>query len=227
MEYSDLFIALMRAQGVPARAAFGYGFDARTTGGEDIAHQWAEVYLPAQGTWIGVDTTWGENGPAIIGGDLNHIYKYIASKDPHTPAPLEVSFLGGLSDVASEAMTITAVSSIPSEDVMNLETLQETYGTPKTLGGYITMVVRKVSEWVKSIEDGIVEKLPTEYQSLAHLAFIFLPLLLLVLGILLWRILHRRRKIVVNKEVEKKENEDSSMIEKENNDKQRKEDKKE
>jgi len=206
MEYSDLFIALMRAQGVPARAAFGYGFDARTTGGEDIAHQWAEVYLPKQGTWIGVDTTWGENGPAIIGGDLNHIYKYIASKDPHTPAPLEVSFLGGLSGIETEDIEISAVGSLPESGTKSAGDIVSEYSTPRTLGAYIGSIFKSISTFVQSIEDSLTSKLPESLQPIAHYLFIALPILLFLIAIVLWRFFQKRRRIErVTEEKEKKE----------------------
>ncbi len=114
MEYSDLFIALMRAQGVPTRAAFGYGYDTRATDGENIAHQWTEVYFPSQNKWVAVDTTWGESGLQAIGGHLNHFYKYVTSKDPSTPAPVSVSYFGSLGEVPAESFMIESVSEIPA-----------------------------------------------------------------------------------------------------------------
>jgi len=100
MEYSDLFIALMRAMGVPARGAFGHGYSAvdyLSTQDNTINHQWAEVYIPGINSWIPVDTTWGENGPALIGGDLNHFYSHVATVDPDTPSTTEVTFYGSMS----------------------------------------------------------------------------------------------------------------------------------
>lgn len=113
MEYSDLFIALMRAQGVPARAAFGYGYDFRSTNGIDTPHQWAEVYLPAQDTWVLVDTTWGETGTPVVGADLNHIYKYVASQSPESPAPLQVRYVGNLATIGEEQFVIQPLASDP------------------------------------------------------------------------------------------------------------------
>jgi transglutaminase-like putative cysteine protease len=114
MEYSDLFIALMRAQGVPTRAAFGYGYDVRTTNGVDTPHQWAEVYLPKHNTWLLVDTTWGESGSPVIGADLNHFYKYVATASPVKPAPVQVKYVGELSNVATEQFTIKALDKLPN-----------------------------------------------------------------------------------------------------------------
>jgi transglutaminase-like putative cysteine protease len=127
MEYSDLFITLMRAQGVPARAAFGYGFDSRTSNGEDNAHQWAEVYIPNLNAWVSVDTTWGESGPAVIGGDLNHFYKFVASEDPNTPSPVEVSFVGGLENLNDESFQVSALASMPEVLGLSEEDLITTY----------------------------------------------------------------------------------------------------
>jgi hypothetical protein len=84
MEYADSLIALLRAQGIPARAALGYGND--PTGAENkisndepliqrIGHQWVQVWLPDYG-WLSVDPTWGESDRLYIGSDLDHILWY-------------------------------------------------------------------------------------------------------------------------------------------------------
>src|SRR5260221_5126070 len=111
MEYSDLFIALMRAMGVPARAAFGTGYSAldyTTSSSDAINHQWAEVYVPGINSWIGVDTTWGENGTEIIGGDLNHFYSHVASVNPETPSTTEVTFYGKDGKFSERTMQVMA-----------------------------------------------------------------------------------------------------------------------
>lgn len=131
MEYSDLFIALLRAQGIAARGAFGYGYDFRSTNGIDTAHQWAEVYLPAQNTWLLVDTTWGESGNNVIGADLNHIYKYVASESPERPAPVQVKFVGNLNQIADEQFVITAVSETPAGEGLTADRLLEIYPEPE------------------------------------------------------------------------------------------------
>lgn len=117
MEYSDLFIALMRAQGVPARAAFGYGYDPRRSEDLDTAHQWAEVYLPQQDSWIMVDTTWGESGSQIIGGDLNHFYKHVASESPNRPSPVQVAYFGKKPQIPQEEFSIQATADMNKENM--------------------------------------------------------------------------------------------------------------
>lgn len=84
MEYADALIAILRAQGIPAKAAIGYGND--PTGAENsigadeaseqnIAHQWVLVWVPEYG-WLSVDPTWGESKRVYIGGNLDHILWY-------------------------------------------------------------------------------------------------------------------------------------------------------
>lgn len=116
MEYSDLYIAILRAIGIPARAAFGYGYsplDFSTSDDGTISHQWAEVYFPGPNQWIGVDTTWGESGSVLIGGDLNHFYTHVAYLDPETPSTTEVSFYGAMEVIPEKKMIV-----LPSDSML-------------------------------------------------------------------------------------------------------------
>ena len=64
MEFTDLFIALARAAGIPAREINGYAY---TENPElqplslvaDVLHAWPEYYDKDRGVWIPVDPTWG------------------------------------------------------------------------------------------------------------------------------------------------------------------------
>ncbi len=76
MEYADLMTAILRAQGIPARAAFGYGNDPLLDPkDEQIGHQWVQVWIPDYG-WLSIDPTWGETGREYIGSSLDHILWY-------------------------------------------------------------------------------------------------------------------------------------------------------
>jgi transglutaminase-like putative cysteine protease len=84
MEYADLMIAILRAQGIPARTAFGYGNDPLLSSNTDnnintnavtnsrIGHQWVQIWVDNYG-WVSIDPTWGETGREYIGADLDHI----------------------------------------------------------------------------------------------------------------------------------------------------------
>lgn len=117
MEYSDLLIALARAQGIPARAAYGYGYDPMYPSSEQEEHQWVQAWIPDYG-WLTLDPTWGETGREFIGKDLDHALWYVASTDPNNPSPLEV--FSGSPEVETEENTIeiTAVEEIPSDAVL-------------------------------------------------------------------------------------------------------------
>ena len=121
MEYSDLFLTLTRAQGIPARAAFGYGYDARLEEQGQDAHQWVQVFIPEQNEWISVDVTWGESGPTLIGGDLNHFYTHVAAIDPNTPASIERTSYGKRVDLVAPEFEIKAIERIPDQDGLDTQ----------------------------------------------------------------------------------------------------------
>ncbi len=73
-EYSNLFVALCRARGIPARPVAGLTYG--TPGREK--HAWAEIYIPGAG-WIPVDPTWGKGGKDYFGNITNrHIIAFRA-----------------------------------------------------------------------------------------------------------------------------------------------------
>lgn len=95
MEFTDLFIAIARAAGIPAREAVGYAY---TTNSRlrplslvaDILHAWPEYYDADRKLWIGVDPTWANT----TGGvnyfdklDFNHIVFAIYGKSSDYPYP--------------------------------------------------------------------------------------------------------------------------------------------
>ncbi len=80
LEFSDLFVTLSRAAGIPARALEGYSYTSNPrlrplSLNQDILHAWAEYYDERKNLWLPVDPTWGNT----TGGldffsklDLNH-----------------------------------------------------------------------------------------------------------------------------------------------------------
>ena len=95
MEYTDLFIALARAAGIPAREINGFAY---TENPEiqplslvaDVLHSWPEYWDEQKQAWIAVDPTWG----STTGGvdffsklDLRHFTFVIHGVDAVRPYP--------------------------------------------------------------------------------------------------------------------------------------------
>lgn len=62
LEFTDLFIAMARAAGIPARAVVGYVYRADNTHpafSENLLHTWAQYYDGKKNIWLMVDPTWG------------------------------------------------------------------------------------------------------------------------------------------------------------------------
>ena len=118
MEFTDLFITLARAAGIPAREVNGFAVSSnerlrplslRNFGG-DILHAWPEYWDANSATWVQVDPTWG----ATSGGldyfskmDFNHIafvHKGLSSTNP-VPAGGYKTDPGQVGDVRVEVTT--------------------------------------------------------------------------------------------------------------------------
>ena len=96
MEFTDLFIAIARAAGIPARQNVGYAYTTNArlrplSLSTDVLHAWPEYYDAKRSIWIPVDPTWANT----TGGvnyfdklDFNHITfsKYGLESDYPYPA---------------------------------------------------------------------------------------------------------------------------------------------
>ena len=93
MEFTDLFIALSRASGIPAREVNGYAY---TENPEiqplslvaDVLHAWPEYWDSERQAWIPVDPTWGDTTSGINYFDkldLRHFTFVIHGGDPVKP----------------------------------------------------------------------------------------------------------------------------------------------
>lgn len=145
MEYSDLYLTLLRNKGIPARAAFGYGYDSRLGADAQEAHQWVQAYLPEQDNWVSIDVTWGEAGPQLIGGDLNHFYTHVAAVDPNTPSVLSRLTIGaGASDLVGPEFEIEVLAELPINPESartNQKLLQQYPGELSSERGYYLAVI--------------------------------------------------------------------------------------
>jgi hypothetical protein len=95
MEFTDLFITIARAAGIPAREVNGYAYtekpDLQPLGlVADVLHSWPEYYDHEKGVWIPIDPTWG----STTGGvdffnklDLRHFAFVIHGASATQPYP--------------------------------------------------------------------------------------------------------------------------------------------
>ena len=95
LEFTDLFITLARANGIPAREVDGFAFTTNTRArplslSEDVLHAWPEYYDFDKKAWIMVDPTWGNT----TGGvdyfntfDFDHIAFAIHGVSSDYPVP--------------------------------------------------------------------------------------------------------------------------------------------
>lgn len=95
MEFTDLFVALARAAGIPAREVVGYAYTSNAklrplSLVTDVLHAWPEYYDRERRLWIPVDPTWADT----TGGvnyfdklDFNHIAFAIHGLSSERPYP--------------------------------------------------------------------------------------------------------------------------------------------
>lgn len=96
MEFTDLFIALSRKMGIPARELNGYAFTQENyimplsinLRGGDFLHSWPEYYDPNFG-WVAVDPTWGSTSGLdyFTKMDTNHFVFVIKGLSSESPIP--------------------------------------------------------------------------------------------------------------------------------------------
>jgi hypothetical protein len=84
MEYSDLLITMLRAQGIPSRAVFGYGYDPSKKNTLPEKHQWVQAYIEGTG-WVSIDPTWGNTSRRFIGSDFDHFSWFYSTTNVDTP----------------------------------------------------------------------------------------------------------------------------------------------
>ncbi len=94
MEFTDLFIAMVRAVGIPARELNGYAHTANTklrptSLDKDILHAWPEYWDEKKG-WVMVDPTWEHTTGGVdyfYKLDLNHFVFAIKGSSSSQPVP--------------------------------------------------------------------------------------------------------------------------------------------
>jgi transglutaminase-like putative cysteine protease len=95
LEFTDLFIALSRAAGIPAREIDGFAYTNNTTERplsltEDVLHAWPEYYDFDKKTWEMVDPTWGNTTGGIDyfnALDFDHFAFVVKGENSNYPIP--------------------------------------------------------------------------------------------------------------------------------------------
>ncbi len=101
-DFTDLFITLARAAGIPAREiqGFAYSTDPRLQPlslAGDVLHSWAQYWDPTRRVWASVDPTWGQTTGAdyLTQFDFSHfafVIHGLSSTSPLPPTDVDVKF---------------------------------------------------------------------------------------------------------------------------------------
>jgi len=121
MEFTDLFVALARAAGIPSRAVNGFAY---TTNSQlrplslkkDVLHAWPEYYDSSQHLWIPIDPTWGNTTGGVDffqQTDLNHFSFSILGQNSNYPIPAGAYKLESSQDKDVEVTFGRSVSAQP------------------------------------------------------------------------------------------------------------------
>ncbi|OGM32803.1 hypothetical protein A2803_05645 [Candidatus Woesebacteria bacterium RIFCSPHIGHO2_01_FULL_44_21] len=94
-EFTDLFIALARAKGIPAREVNGYAYTDNTSLRPlalvaDVLHAWPEYWDSERDLWVPVDPTWGKTTGGVdyfTKLDMRHINFVMHGVSPELPIP--------------------------------------------------------------------------------------------------------------------------------------------
>ncbi len=95
MEFTDLFVAIARAAGIPAREVVGFAYTTNTklrplSLVRDVLHAWPQYYDVDQKLWISIDPTWANTTGGINYFDkldFNHIVFAIHGVNSENPYP--------------------------------------------------------------------------------------------------------------------------------------------
>ncbi|OGH12012.1 MAG: hypothetical protein A2857_03665 [Candidatus Levybacteria bacterium RIFCSPHIGHO2_01_FULL_36_15] len=95
LEFTDLFVAIARTAGIPARSVEGFAYTDNSklkplSLVKDILHAWPQYYDDVKKTWVMVDPTWGNTTGGIDyfdSLDLEHFAFVIKGVDSSYPIP--------------------------------------------------------------------------------------------------------------------------------------------
>lgn len=123
MEFTDLFIALARAAGIPARELNGYAYTDNPrlkplSFAQDVLHAWPEYWDIERKTWVQIDPTWQNTSGGIdyyTKLDQSHFVFAVHGLDSRYPLPA-----GAYKNEAGEGKDINIIFGKPEEDKIYL-----------------------------------------------------------------------------------------------------------
>lgn len=149
MEFTDLFIALSRAAGIPAREIDGFAYTKDASFRplslfKDALHAWPEFYDEQKQTWISVDPTWGKT----TGGldyfhvlDFDHLAFVVKGENSRYPVPA-----GGYKTNSNQNSKDVEVSFGQKEDLISKQTGELDLKIPAKIVPFFPITARVVFE---------------------------------------------------------------------------------
>lgn len=147
LEFTDLFIALARAAGIPAREIDGFAYTQNTVSrplslSKDVLHAWPEYYDDTKQTWVMVDPTWGNT----TGGvdyfhtfDFDHVAFVTKGVSSTYPVPAGGYKLAGNQNEKDVSVNVTQ-EKITDQPILSMQfTMPESIASGLPISGSVEM----------------------------------------------------------------------------------------
>ena len=121
MEYADVMISLLRAQGIPSRAALGYANLREIAPDNQVRHQWVQIWVPDYG-WLSVDPTF-ESANIKIGQMVDRILWEVFNDD--SLSNIKIYSANEIVDLTTEGFVINVFGVTDEVDLETLKTYSD------------------------------------------------------------------------------------------------------
>jgi len=121
MEYADVMISLLRAQGIPSRAALGYANLREVAPDNQVRHQWVQVWVPDYG-WLSVDPTF-ESDNMKIGQMVDRVLWEVFNDD--SLSNIKIYSANDIVDLTTEGFVVNVFGVTDEVDLEALKTYSD------------------------------------------------------------------------------------------------------
>jgi hypothetical protein len=121
MEYADVMISLLRAQGIPSRAALGYANLRETALDNQVRHQWVQIWVPDYG-WLSVDPTF-ESENIKIGQMVDRVLWEVFNDD--SLSNIKIYSANDIVDLTTEGFVINVYGVTDEIDLASLKSYSD------------------------------------------------------------------------------------------------------